>query len=129
MKAAEANVRRGPSKSHRIDWVFKHRHMPLIVTGEYGHWRRVQDRDGFGGWVHYVLLSGSRSVIIETEEEPLRRKPLEDSPIVAYAQEGVIARLKECSGDWCRITAGKRTGWVKADALWGVSITDAMLGE
>ncbi|MGR3493482.1 MAG: SH3 domain-containing protein, partial [Shimia sp.] len=65
MKAAEANVRRGPSQSHRIDWVFKRRDMPLRITAEHGHWRRVQDRDGMGGWVHYALLSGARSVIVE----------------------------------------------------------------
>ena len=49
LKADEGNARRGPSLSHRIDWVFTRRNMPLEVTGEYGHWRRVQDRDGQGG--------------------------------------------------------------------------------
>lgn len=29
MKAAEGNVRRGPSLTHRVDWVFKHeKHAP-----------------------------------------------------------------------------------------------------
>ena len=46
MKAAEGNVRRGPSLTHRIDWVFKRRGMPLQITAEYGNWRKVQDRDG-----------------------------------------------------------------------------------
>ena len=44
MKANEGNVRRGPSLSHRIDWVFQRRNMPLQVIAEYGHWRRVIDR-------------------------------------------------------------------------------------
>jgi SH3-like domain-containing protein len=52
LKASEANVRRGPSLTHRIDWVFKRRDMPLRITAEFGHWRRVEDRDGAGGWVH-----------------------------------------------------------------------------
>ena len=46
LKASEGNVRRGPSLTHRIDWVFKRRDMPLQITAEHGHWRRVQDRDG-----------------------------------------------------------------------------------
>ena len=29
LKASEGNVRRGPSLTHRIDWVFKRRDMPL----------------------------------------------------------------------------------------------------
>ena len=55
LKAAEGNVRRGPSLSHRIDWIYKQRNMPLEVTAEFGHWRRVRDREGAGGWVHYSL--------------------------------------------------------------------------
>ena len=54
LKASEANVRRGPSLTHRIDWVFKRRDMPLQVVAEYGHWRRVIDRDGQGGSDHHV---------------------------------------------------------------------------
>lgn len=67
MKASEANVRRGPSLSHRIDWVFKRRDMPLQVVAEHGHWRRVLDRDGLGGWIHYSLISGTRTVIVEED--------------------------------------------------------------
>ncbi|MGL4278966.1 MAG: SH3 domain-containing protein, partial [Albidovulum sp.] len=43
LKAAEANARRGPSLDHRIDWVFRHRDMPLKVTAEFENWRRVED--------------------------------------------------------------------------------------
>ena len=56
MKASEGNVRRGPSLSHRIDWVYKRRDMPLRITAEHGHWRRVEDRDGMGGWVIFCVF-------------------------------------------------------------------------
>lgn len=124
LKADEGNVRRGPSLSHRIDWVFTHRNMPLKITGEHGHWRRVQDREGQGGWVHYTLLSGARHVIIEKTETgdnaALRVKPNPDATINAYAEAGVVARLGNCSLDWCRITAGGKRGWVEKRTLWGV---------
>ena len=45
IKTSQTNVRRGPSTTHRIDWVFRHQGMPVIVTGEYGHWRRIVDRE------------------------------------------------------------------------------------
>ena len=70
LKGSEGNARRGPSLSHRIDWVFTHAGMPLRVTAEFGHWRRVEDRDGAGGWVHYSLISGVRTVIVEEELAP-----------------------------------------------------------
>jgi SH3-like domain-containing protein len=121
MKAAEGNVRRGPSLTHRIDWVFKRRNMPLEVTAEYGHWRRVQDRDGAGGWVHYALLSGSRTVLIEQDMLPVHARPDEKTPITAAFELGVVARLNDCNLDWCQITAGGYKGWARKEHLWGVA--------
>ncbi len=124
MKAAEANVRRGPSLTHRIDWVFRHSGMPLIVTGEYGHWRRVVDRDGMGGWIHYAMLSGAPTVIIEADLTPLHRTPASDAPLRARLESGVIARLDHCEGGWCRVRTGGRRGWVRRDAVWGLPERD-----
>ncbi len=120
MKASEGNVRRGPSLTHRIDWVFRHQHMPLRIVAEYGHWRRVVDRDGAGGWVHYSLLSGSRTVIVEEDLLALRTNASDDAPLSAQLERGVIARLQECNLDWCRISAGGYRGWARKGALWGV---------
>ena len=121
MKASEGNVRRGPSLTHRIDWVFKRRDMPLQITAEYGHWRRVQDRDGAGGWVHYALLSGVRTVLIEEDMLPTRTRPDETAPIAAAFELGVVARLGECVAEWCRISAGGYRGWAPKTKLWGVA--------
>jgi len=120
LKTSEGNVRRGPSLSHRIDWVFTHRDMPLRVTAEFGNWRRVEDQDGQGGWIHYSLLSGVRTVLIAADMTPLRSLPEDDAAIVAEAEAGVIARLGDCGPDWCRITADGTRGWVRKSALWGV---------
>ncbi len=120
MKAGEGNVRRGPALSHRIDWVFKRRDMPLQITAEYGHWRRVRDRDGAGGWVHYALLSGVRTVLIENDMTPIYARPDRKSPISAAFELGVVARLGACQPGWCRINAGGYRGWVEKEALWGV---------
>lgn len=120
LKSDEGNVRRGPSLTHRIDWVFVRRGMPLQVTGEYGHWRRVIDREGIGGWVHYALLSGSRTVIVDEAILDVLARPLIDAQVVAQFEAGVVARLGECTTDWCRITAGGYRGWVPKTALWGV---------
>ncbi|SFC37866.1 SH3 domain-containing protein [Tropicimonas isoalkanivorans] len=120
LKSAEGNARRGPSLSHRIDWVYKRRAMPLQVTAEFGHWRRVRDRDGAGGWMHYSLLSGVRTVLVEQDMLALHAQASENSPVVARAELGVIARLGECSVDWCRISADGEKGWARKASLWGV---------
>jgi SH3-like domain-containing protein len=120
LKANEANVRRGPSLSHRIDWVFQRRDMPLRVVGEYGHWRRVVDREGMGGWVHYSLLSGNRTVIIDRDLLVLRRQAIAASTEVAILEIGVIADLGECQIDWCRLLADGYRGWAPKADLFGV---------
>jgi len=120
MKASEGNVRRGPSLTHRIDWVFKRKDVPLEITAEHGHWRRVRDRDGAGGWIHYSLLSGARTAIVERDMLELLSKPLEGAMVVARLELGVIAHLEDCSTDWCEVTAGGYDGWARKAHLWGV---------
>ena len=120
LKASEGNARRGPSTSHRIDWVFQVSGMPLEVIAEHGHWRRVRFMDGSGGWMHYALLSGARTVVVAEDNVPLMMRPSDDSVVVAYAETGVVAKLGKCDPDWCRVTSGKHRGWVRKPQLWGV---------
>lgn len=121
LKTSEGNARRGPSTAQRIDWVFTRRDMPLEIIDEYENWRQVRDRDGATGWVHYSLLSGSRTVIVERDFASLRQRPEDDAPAVANIEAGVVARLGECSVAWCRISAEGYRGWIRKAALWGVA--------
>ena len=120
LKSTEANVRRGPSRTHRIDWVFTRKDLPVEITAEFGHWRCIRDRDGQGGWIHYSLLSGFRTVIVETEMLDLHARPGPDHPVVARLEAGVIAELGDCDPGWCRVSAGGYKGWAPKSALWGV---------
>jgi SH3-like domain-containing protein len=120
MKASEGNVRRGPSLNHRIDWVFTRRDMPLRITAEHGHWRRVEDRDGQGGWIHYSLISGVRTVIVEDEMLKIHSRPDPAAPVNAALEAGVIARLGKCGPEWCQVRSGGFRGWAYKKSLWGV---------
>ena len=120
LKGGEGNARRGPSLSHRIDWVFRHPGMPLRVVAEFGHWRRVEDQDGAGGWVHYSLLSGVRTAIVMTDMAELRTRGDQNATVIARAEAGAIVRLHECNQDWCRVSGGGEKGWVPKTSLWGV---------
>lgn len=121
LRADEANARRGPSLDQRVDWEFVHRGLPLEVTAEYGQWRRVQDADGMGGWVHHALLSGVRTVLVTAAEPvPLHAGPEEGAAVRAMAEPGAIGRLEHCRGAWCEIEAGSASGWLPRTAVWGV---------
>lgn len=124
LKGPKANVRRGPSQSHRIDWVLMHRGTPLQITAEFEHWRRVRDQDNVGGWIHYSLLSGHRTVVIKDQRVPLLVDPTENSRTIALAEKGVIASLGPCLPEWCEIETGGFEGWVMKSAIWGVGSTE-----
>jgi SH3-like domain-containing protein len=121
LKGNEGNARRGPGLTHRIDWVFTREGMPLKITAEYEHWRRVEDADGAGGWVHYMLLSGVRSVLVTQDMAEAHSAPDDGSEVLFQNELNVVGRLVQCVPDWCRIMVEGEKGWVHASALWGVT--------
>jgi SH3-like domain-containing protein len=120
LKTNKGNARRGPGLSHRVDWVFTRPGIPLRVTAEYENWRRIEDSEGVGGWIHYTLLSGTRSVLVTQDMAEFRNAPLPDAMVVVQAEQGVVGRLMECAPAWCRVGIEGYEGWVLKSALWGV---------
>ena len=120
LRSHEGNARRGPGMTHRIDWVFARRNMPLRVTAEFEHWRRVEDAEGLGGWMHFALLSGVRHVLVQQDMTPLHLQADARAPVVGYMEAGVIARLQSCGPAWCRLRVENLRGWAPKAALWGV---------
>ena len=119
-KSNKINVRRGPSLTYKIDWVYQQVGVPLKVTAEYEHWLKVVDYQGEGGWVHSRLLSGNRFVIFLVNNARLKRKPNLKSPEIALIQKGVIAKLISVSGKWCQVAVGGHVGWSYRDNVWGL---------
>lgn len=119
IKNNEAYARRGPSRSHRIDWIYRRAGLPVEITDEFGNWRKVRDADGQGGWMHYALLSGRRGVLVQ-QDVMLRRRPDPASAEIAQFNEGVVARVLSCGRAWCRLRKDGHRGWAPKSALWGV---------
>lgn len=120
LKSNEGNARRGPGLAHRIDWVFTRAGMPLKITAEFENWRRIEDAEGAGGWIHYSLLSGTRSVLVTEDMVEFHAAPQADSSVLVQAERGVVARLLQCEAQWCRISADGVRGWVRKRSIWGV---------
>jgi SH3-like domain-containing protein len=120
LKGSEGNARRGPGLTHRIDWVFTRAGMPLKITAEYENWRRVEDVEGAGGWVHYSLLSGVRTALVTLDMAELHDAPDTSATIIAQAELGVVGRILECNPDWCRVVIDGQRGWVRKNSMWGV---------
>ncbi len=121
LKTDEGNARRGPGLTHKIDWVFTRVGMPLRVTGEYENWRRVEDAEGAGGWVHFSLLSGARSALVMQPIAEFHEVAVDGARVVFQAEAGVVGRVLECAAEWCRMSVDGGRGWVRKAAIWGVA--------
>ncbi len=116
-----ANLREGPSYDHRILWVYQHRDYPVRIVASFDAWRQVKDVDGTTGWMHHTQLSDRRTVVfIGFTKSPLRQSDDPKAKIVAYAQPGVVAKLKACKPQACEVEASGTDGWADKRNIWGV---------
>lgn len=124
-KADEVFMREGPSKEHRIKWIY-HRHgLPVEVIGSFDVWRRVRDMDGTEGWVHRTMLSPTRTaVVIGKGDSILHAKADLQSAALAQAEAGAIGELERCQGNACELDFGDLDGWIDRTRLWGVNGSD-----
>jgi SH3-like domain-containing protein len=124
LKPSDTPMREGPSKDHRIKWVFKREGLPVEVIGEFEQWRRVRDSESTDGWVYFGRLSNRRTVIIragkDKGQQSLFKDDKESAAVVARLEPGVIANVETCSIGWCRVSVEGYSGYLKKDALWGV---------
>jgi len=120
LRSDEVNLRAGPGERYPIEWVFTRKDMPVEIVREFANWRQVRDWQGTQGWVHERMVTGRRDVVVTGGIRELRRQPDPAAPLVARAEPGVIAKLLECQGAWCRIEAGDTTGWLLRSDIWGV---------
>lgn len=119
----KANARVGPGTQFPILWVFQRPGLPLRVVDEYEDWRKVEDWQGEGGWVHRALLVKLASLRVNSSNTLLYRKAAPDAEPLARLEEGVIVRLqgRGCESGWCKVSVGNYKGFVRADQVWGGS--------
>ena len=117
----KVNLRTGPGRQYPIEWVLTRKEMPVEVIAQFEHWRRIRDWEGTAGWVQERMVVGRRTVIVgKGAERPLHQQPDPASAVVARAAPGVVARLPECRGAWCRVETDTLSGWMRRSDLWGV---------
>ena len=120
LHADKVNLRTGPGERYPVEWILIRKDLPVEIVAEFEHWRRIRDYQGTEGWVHERMLEGKRDIVVTGATRALRRQPVTNAPVVARAEPGVVARLLECQGPWCRIDAGEAAGWLRRDEVWGV---------
>ena len=126
LKSERVNVRSGPNKDNDVNWVYTRVGLPVEIIAEYDNWRRIRDWEGAEGWVLHSLLSGRRTALITAAAKsvddfvPLHVSAEKQSQITARVQAGVLATVKRCGNNWCRIIGQGFDGWIEQERLWGV---------
>lgn len=123
LKFDRVNVRRGPSTTHQVAWVFARKGLPVEIIAEFENWRRVRDSEGEEGWIFHSLLTGRRTALVSPWRKNARTeiyaKP-DSAKAIAFVESGALGVVLCCNGNWCRFGAGGLEGWIKQDLLWGV---------
>jgi SH3-like domain-containing protein len=115
------NLRSGPGQQYPIEWVLTRKDMPVEIIAQFEHWRRIRDWDGTEGWVQEHMVAGKRTVVVgKGGVRPLYQRPAPDAAVTARAEPGVVARLAECRGLWCRVETDEVSGWMRRNDIWGV---------
>ena len=112
----------GPGRNYPNVWLYQRRDLPVRVIKKYETWRLIQDPDGAQGWMLVTMLSDKRTAIVKPgEPRQVRIKPDDGAKVRYMAQPGVVGRIDKCASGWCRLTVGKREGYVHTADLWGVA--------
>ena len=126
LRAERVNVRSGPTKDNDVNWVYTRVGLPVEIIAEYDNWRRIRDWEGAEGWVLHSLLGGRRTALVSAPAKavddfvPLHAAADAVSAVTARLQAGVLATVKRCGGNWCRVTGAGFDGWIEQERLWGV---------
>ena len=119
LSSNKTNVRAGPGRRYPIKWIYKRQNLPVKVIAEFDTWRKIKDHEDIEGWVHQRMLSGRKWVFVIRENAIIREEQRATARGVARLETGVIARLGECSLEWCLVEANSYKGWILKTDVWG----------
>lgn len=126
ISAGRARMRTGPGKTYPASWLYVRADLPVKVVAVFKEWRKVQDPDGTEGWMLANLLSETRTGYVRRQIAELRERPSAGARVVWRAEPGVVGRLSQCGGGWCRLDVKGQAGYVEAVRLWGVDPTETL---
>ena len=120
ISAGEAMMRTGPGKNYPAVWLYKRADLPIKVLEVYPSWRKVQDPDGTTGWMLVNLLSDTRTALVVGDgPQPMHQTPDGAAKVTYRAEPGVVGRLSDCGGGWCKLDVRGRAGYIRTEYIWG----------
>jgi len=120
LRKDQTNMRVGPGRDYRINWVYVRQGLPMKVLREMAGWRLVQDPDGARGWVLQQFLTRKvHTGVVKGPVAEIRENKDGSGRLLWRAAPGVVGRIGDCGGGWCKVDIDGRQGFVAQTAMWG----------
>jgi SH3-like domain-containing protein len=123
LKSGQINVRTGPGMRYPIAWMYQCKQYPVEVIAEFDNWRKLRDiMTNETGWVQDVMLSGKRSIVIQSNNKTyLYKKPNDGAVKIAVVEDGALGMVKTCNKEWCKVKFPENyEGWVNRHTIRGI---------
>ncbi len=126
IRTEQLNMRVGPSRQYKIQWVFQRRGLPVKIVRVVEAWRLIEDAEGAQGWVTANLLSSDRGGLV-TGQAPaeMRDAPSPGGRLKWMLEPGVVGVLGACTDGWCAFDVRGHTGFVVQSRLFGAQTLTA----
>lgn len=126
----KARTRTGPSQEYKIIWLYVRKNLPVKVLRRYGVWRQIEDPDGSQGWMHSRLLSRTRTALVIGDDiQEMRAKADINSALSWRVEPGVVGKLGRCTNGWCLLDINGRSGYIRAEFLYGTGAANGAESE
>ena len=123
--SGKAMIRTGPGRNYPGTWLYQRRDLPVRVVKLYTNWRLIEDPEGVRGWMLVNLLSDRRTAMVKSgQPRAIHEKAASASRVAYLAEPGVVGRIEQCDGDWCKFSVGTRSGWVEQRDIYGVAANE-----
>ncbi len=119
LKNDEVNLRQGPSFEHPIKFIYKKKHLPVIILDKSETWRKIMDFENNSGWIHISQLSKRKTAINKKENSIIYKKPTIYSKPLARLESGRLLLISKCKKKWCKVKTGDFIGWILKKNIWG----------
>ena len=99
--------------------------LPVEITAEFENWRRIRDGRAPKAGSTTRCCRGTRTAVVTARAKDQliavsRAARADEGDVTAQLQPGVLAQVKRCNGNWCRVTGNGFDGWIPQERLWGV---------
>lgn len=125
IKSNDVNLRIGSSTNYPIILKYIKKNLPVEITNEYGHWRKIRDFEGNEGWLYKDLIKGERhGIIIEHNNSSTIIYSNPNGKSIGKIGKLNIVRITTCLQNWCKIKIENYKGWIKKKNIWGVYLEE-----